>query len=126
MTIKEPENNTDRGKMDKIKCGGDKQNKWNEGFIKPHLPTGWEQLSTNHQYSYNVFQDSRNFVENPSTAQLKEHEGRHISQALLGNLCWRLLCVHGVPVRYSQPWTTAEVFNHAVQLGCWVSVHLLP
>lgn len=63
MTIKEPENNTDHGKMDKIKWGRDKQNKWNEGSIKPHLPRGWEQLSTNHQHSNSVFEDSRNFVE---------------------------------------------------------------
>lgn len=42
MTIKEPENNTDYVKMDKIKHGRDKQYKRNEGSIKPHLPTDWE------------------------------------------------------------------------------------
>lgn len=48
--------------MDKIKRGRDKQNKWNEGSIKPHLPRGWEQLSTNPQHSNSVFQENRNFV----------------------------------------------------------------
>lgn len=42
MTIKEPENNTDHVRMDKIKYGRDKQHKQNEGAIKPHLPTDWE------------------------------------------------------------------------------------
>lgn len=39
MTIKEPENNTDYVKMDKIKYSRDKQYKQNEGSIKLHLPT---------------------------------------------------------------------------------------
>lgn len=103
---KEPENNTDHRKMDKIKCGRDTRNKWNEGSIKPHLPR--EQLSTDHQHSNSIFQDSGNFVEmpvQPSSRNKEAHTLPELSWGISAGLC----PVCSVPGRQLQPGGTARV-----------------
>lgn len=123
MTIKEPENNTDYIKMDKIKHGRNKQYKRDEGSIKPHLPTGRGTAENSPSTPQQGLLLRRGGLRAPPQDSVSNRQA-HIFPELhvMGLLGVSVLgiCVgwflQWCPLRLFLPRTTAKIFPHILQL----------